>query len=161
IRGLRGHTQPVTRVVVSEKKYLVSGSSDGEQPGEIKVWSAETGVEKLTLGAGQAHGESVSLSPDGRCLAAGVGPQAVKVWDAETGREAPPLLAPGWQGHVFAVCRTAFSRDGKGLVSGCTNGYVRVWDLPGGQVRPAGAGNFPRLLQLQATADGRHLVFAA
>src|SRR5262249_32099283 len=94
-------------------------------------------------------------------LAAGVGPQSVKLWDAETGREAATLLAPGWQGHVFQVCRTAFSRDGKSLASGCVKGYVRVWGLPAGQVWPAGDQHFPRLLHLQATAEGRRLVFAA
>jgi WD40 repeat protein len=173
IRVLQGHTQPVTRVVVSDDgQCLVSGWGKGAFPsGEIKVWDATTGDEKFALGAGAVNGEGVALSPDGKRLACGVHrplPRAadtevvaLKIWDVETGREVATLLAPRSDGHNFCICRTAFSRDGKSLVTGCLHGSVRVWDLPGGQPRPAGPGNHPTILHLQATADGRHRVFSA
>jgi WD40 repeat protein len=176
IRTLHGHTQPVTRVVMPEDgKCLVSGSGDCDRPGEVKVWDAKTMEEKYTLGAGQAYGQSVAVSPDGKRLAAGVAFAArsriaVKLWDAETGREVVTLLEGG---HIFPVCRTAFSSDGKSLASGCTHGELRMWNLPWAeQNRVVTVADVDRLVRrvpattleagsnLHLTAGGRRLVLS-
>src|SRR5262249_11831527 len=138
----------------------------GVPAGEVKVWDAATGEEKLTLGAGQVcSGASVALSPDGKRLAAGVGTRPVRLWDAETGGEVATLVEGG---HIFPVARTAFSRDGKALASLCMTGSLRLWDLPGTKARraelsafPFKQGSGPCTLHLQAAADGRHLVCTA
>jgi hypothetical protein len=103
LQTLQGHTQPVTRVVVSDDgKWLVSGSGDCKKPGEIKIWDAKTRAEKWTLATGEAHGESVCFSPDGKRLAAGVPDNLIKVWDTETGREVSPLVARDVDGgHIY------------------------------------------------------------
>ncbi len=74
------------------------------------------------------HGESapasrMSISPDGRYVAAGADDQGtVNIWDLATGRIVQQLV-----GHGATVTSVVFTPDGLGLVSGSDDGTTRVW----------------------------------
>src|SRR5262249_14758382 len=66
----------------------------------------------------------------------------VKVWDARSTLDVLTL-----RGHTSAVCRVAFSADGKQILSQDAQGKVLAWDAASGQLlpdppagRPASAG---------------------
>ena len=71
--------------------------------------------------------DSISLSPDGKRVAAGVG-RLVRIVDAMTGAPQTELA-----GHLGDVVRTAFSSDGKLLASSSADGSVRVWQADTGR----------------------------
>lgn len=71
--------------------------------------------------------DSISLSPDGTRIAAGVG-RLVRIVDAMTGSTQTEL-----PGHLGDVLRTAFSSDGRLLVSSSADGSVRVWNANTGR----------------------------
>jgi WD40 repeat protein len=73
---------------------------------------------------GTKHFDSrISLSPDGRYVAAGSSDSgAVLIWDRTTGRVVQEL-----RGHGSTVTGAAFAPDGHGLVSGSEDGTIRYW----------------------------------
>jgi WD40 repeat protein len=68
---------------------------------------------------------ALALSPDGRVLVSGSGYEdpTIRVWDAATGRLLVPLA-----GHTAWVCKLAFSKDGRRLISAATDQTLRFWD---------------------------------
>jgi eukaryotic-like serine/threonine-protein kinase len=131
-RTLLGHTQFVSSVALSaDGKRIVSGSGGyGVQPGEVKIWDADTGQDLLTL-KGHAGGTySVALSRDGkRIVSGGIEDQmgALALWDADTGQR---LLAVEGPSTFYSV---ALSPDGKRIASGAANGLVQLWDADTGK----------------------------
>jgi WD40 repeat protein len=111
-------------------KRLASGRMTlhlGGNPGEVKVWDAQTGQELLTF---PGASNSVAFSPDGKRLAKGAVDGEGKVWDAQTGQELLTLKG------LRPVRMLAFSPDGKRLVSTSNErreSTVTVWDAQTGQ----------------------------
>ena len=104
----KGHTATVVSVAFSpDSKRLASSSSlpgnlsssgDPGEPGEVKVWDAQTGQELLTLKGHRRFVESVAFSPDGKRLAT-LARDNTKVWDAQTGQELLTLEVRGLLGR--------------------------------------------------------------
>ena len=72
------------------------------------------------------HGlTTLAVSPDGRVLASGSGFEdpTIRVWEAATGR-----LLVRLDGHTGWVCKLAFTRDGRRLVSAGSDQSIRFWD---------------------------------
>ena len=65
----------------------------------------------------------VSVSPDGRTVARGVG-RVIRLSDAATGEDIGDLV-----GHTGDVQSLAFAPDGGVLVSGAMDGSLRIWKL--------------------------------
>jgi WD40 repeat protein/serine/threonine protein kinase len=133
---LKGHNGPVTAVAFSpDGKRIATATGVYLQPGEAKLWDAETGTLKLALKGLSGAVRSLAFSPDGKHIAAGGGPPnppngEVKVWDVDTGTEKLPRI-----GHSEVVTSVAFSRDGKQIVTGSLDNTVRVWDAQTGAIK--------------------------
>jgi WD40 repeat protein len=122
-RHLTGvHDDPIAR----------GGHLAGGQGATISVWDADTGKELLALklpeGGGSGRISGVTLSPDGKHLAASVStfygePGEVLLWDAASGQELGALR--GVSDYVGGV---AFSPDGRRLALACEDGSVKIWD---------------------------------
>jgi WD40 repeat protein len=78
---------------------------------------------------------SVTFSPDGKTLAAGVTDGTVWLWDLAVPAH-PSLMATinGPNGHVYSV---AFSPSGGNLAAGSADGTVRLWDTSAGAAAAA------------------------
>ena len=108
---------------------LSFGPNGNRLAGGNKVWDTTTGKELLTV---EGRGDIQDFSPDGKLLV-GRGhvfctpekPTTVKVWDATTGHEVLVI-----DGHTEVVTEgTAFSIDGKRVVTGSYDTTVKVWDV--------------------------------
>lgn len=67
---------------------------------------------------------SLTVSPDGRQLAAGGTAGNIQLWDLATRKQTRTLKGRDrWMNFV------AYSKDGKMLYSACAKGVVQVWDL--------------------------------
>jgi WD40 repeat protein/tRNA A-37 threonylcarbamoyl transferase component Bud32 len=164
--SLKGHTGHVYSVAFSlDGTRIVSGGGEESlvgakaKPGEVKVWDAATGQEKLCLKGHILPVRSVAISADGQRMASGGGgadwrkPGEVKVWDAATGQEKLSL-----QGHTNGVSSVAFSADGTRLVSGSWDQTVKVWDAQTGQALLTLKGHTFGVSSVAFSGDGRRLV---
>ena len=103
-------------------------ASAGEN-GTVKVFSAANGNEIFTLQCRTGTVSSVTWSPDGLRLAAGLGGggKAVEIWDATSGKELLML-----HGHTDRVRGVAWSPNGQALASVGYDRTVRIWDATNG-----------------------------
>jgi len=93
----------------------------------------------------------LSISPDGKTVAAGLNDFHVGIWDTHTGK-----LLSSLQGHTATVTAVVYAPDGKTLYSGSLDGSIVAWNLA--------AGGTPRQLEgkasivgLAVSADGKFL----
>lgn len=100
--------------------------------GTVKLWDVANGKEVATLMGDKGHVASISWSPDGRALAAGIrarfttGVSLVRLWDAATGKELASLP------QLSVVHSVSWSPDGRRLVACVTKsgvGYLKLWDI--------------------------------
>jgi WD40 repeat protein len=108
---------------------------------EVRVWDAITG-EPIThpfrpSPMGPHRQFHLSFSPDGHRVVIG-GWMEARVWDVLKGEPVtPPLKHGGKQlgrgGWVGAIHHTAFSRDGRRVVTAAADGTARVWDAETGE----------------------------
>lgn len=140
----QGHTGRITSLLYThDGRSLVSASYDKT----VRVWSAQSGELERTvrgeLGEGPAGRiVTASLSPDDQFLAVGgwLGTEAspsrtssstafnIRVLDFHS--EAVYRLLSG---HSDVVLSTAFSHDGRRLLSGSGDQHAMIWDVLGGR----------------------------
>src|SRR5262249_11949536 len=101
---LKGHAAPVVSVALSPGSTRLASSSsrpneisavrDPGEPGEVKVWDAQTGEELLTLKGHSRFVNSVTFSPGGKRLATLSRDQTEKVWLPQVLRDESPRGSP-------------------------------------------------------------------
>jgi WD40 repeat protein len=104
----------------------------------------------------------VSVSPDGRWLAAGgqdsagMNSRNLHLWDLETGE-----LVRSWPAHRSVTMQVAFSPDSKQLVSYGGDRYVAVWDLSSGDRVARLEGNSQMFRTVAISSDGSAIAACA
>jgi WD40 repeat protein len=127
-----------------------------DKPGELLLFSADTGKLLRTLETRPGHFDSVSFSPDSKRILAGVHrfAEMAVVWDAETGKQ---LRTFTFKGYSTDERTGGFSPGGKTLVIGGDFGEATLWDAATGRqlhsLRIPGS-----LADLAFTPDGRYLI---
>ena len=131
-------------------RSLVSASVEGS----IHLWDLETGVLKNTfLLPSPSPVYSVSLSLDGKLLAAATDSLIVPLWNVETGD-----LLGELSGHTDGLLSVAFSPDGRLLASGGRDMTIRLWDVASQQaVGTPLIGHSDAVMNLAFSLDGRLL----
>jgi WD40 repeat protein len=157
---LSGHSDAVFAAVFTpDGRRLVSAGRDSS----IITWDVVHG--KQTGEPLRAEGKAVyalSLSRNGRLLAAGCGDGTIRLYDLSTRR---PLARGGvLRGHRHWVLSVAFAPDGATLASGSSDSTVRLWSLRDNLWQPLGAplrGHTDWVNAVAFAPDGRTLASAS
>jgi RNA polymerase sigma factor (sigma-70 family) len=134
----RGATNALT--LSADGRFLVAPTAAVPPPGplspEIKddvgFWDAATGKEVRRFKAGTGSINCVSLSADGKTLAAGsFEGKVIRAWNAESGGQRLQIaLSQNWP------CPVVLAPDGKTVAAGgFGDGAVRLWDTATGKER--------------------------
>jgi WD40 repeat protein len=83
------------------------------------------GKEIRRFGGQDEFVNSITVSPDGKLLAAASGDGSIQLWETSTGTALGQLT-----GHRGSVNSVAFTPDGKELISGGADTTALVWDVP-------------------------------
>jgi tRNA A-37 threonylcarbamoyl transferase component Bud32 len=94
----------------ADGRRVVAGGHSRTFGGTVKGWDADTGKELLSLTLPVDHVYRLTLSDDGRHVAA-VSHGSVKVWDTQAGKELPSASLP-----KGAISNVAISADGRRLL---------------------------------------------
>jgi WD40 repeat protein/tRNA A-37 threonylcarbamoyl transferase component Bud32 len=131
----------------------------GTRDGTLRAWDAATRLPRALLGKHRGGILALSLSADGRLLAAAGGASVidkvqfgeVRVWDTTTGKEVASFDVP-----AAAVVSVALSRDGRLLAAGLGSD-IRLWDVPSRAPLRVLRGHEVGVLALSFAPDGRAL----
>lgn len=134
----------------------VARADDAAAPGEVIAMSLADGATRTVWSAGPGVGvTSVTVSPDGTAIAAGLDDGMLVVADVATGRVR-------WRatGHDGFVSRVAWSPDGRWLATGSVDRTIRLWDHATGRLtRTMSAGN-GSVRSVAFSSDSRQLASA-
>jgi WD40 repeat protein len=130
-------------VCLPDSKTVVTAGSDRV----LRHWDLATGRQRreVRLEGRAGPGRAVTLSPDGKTLAALDGGQVI-LWEADSGREVKRL--PGPKGRAIYLY---FSPDGRTLAVGREEPRVTLWDWQAGKQRELA-------LPLRAGATGQYAI---
>jgi len=104
--------------------------------GLVSIWSAGFTRKLTEFLAHDLATWGLAFSPNGVMLASGGADNVARLWDTNTWSLVHELAHEEFEGEAAtkgfrnAVLCTAFSPDGKGLVTGGLDGVLTVWRLP-------------------------------
>ncbi len=128
--------------------YLAAGTAMGE----VRIWSAASGLPLRTLRRHTDWVRSMVFSPDGKILASGSYDQTVCLWDVSNGHCLSTL-----QGHTSRIWSVAFSPDRRTLASGSEDQTVRLWEVSSGQSLNTLRGHTGAVRSIAFNPNGRTL----
>jgi WD40 repeat protein len=168
VSGRQDEPLQIATSVVSAVSFSTSSNrmATAGGAGAVAVWDARTGKLVRTFGQQGEQTRALSLSRDGRLLAAAYGKKNtfysfgnsgdathyVKLWDVESGKE----LRLATQGRVINAL--AFTPDGKQLITGSMTGALNFWDIVTGREMRTLAGESRPVEGVAFSPDGRLLV---
>lgn len=145
---LTGHTDTVNSAAYGSNSGIVSASQDET----VRLWSAKTGMEVLTLIGHTKAVSSAVFSSDAMRIVSASSDGTVQVWDAKTGAAVLTLSGPSDE-----LTNATLSPDGKRIVSTSKDGTLQIWDAVMGEVLATFYADVP-LDCCAWSPDGRHLV---
>ena len=114
----------LTADISSDRKYLVTGSSDKL----VKIFSLQTGEVLHNI---KQHSEwitNVSVSPDGVLVASGDRNGHIYVWEIESGQKLYTMMQ-----HKQAITALTWRADSNLLASSSEDGEIVVWNIYNGR----------------------------
>lgn len=140
IRVLEGHKRAVMALTFAPgTRIAYSGGRDKT----IRAWNLESG-NQVWITKAEDEVASLSLSPDGRYLAASGLSPVVAIYEARDGSGRASL-----SGHASWIAKVGFSPDGKLILSAGGDGTVRIWEV----------GTWRARQQYRGSAPVRHAAF--
>ncbi len=126
----------------------------GGQDGVVRLWNADTGLERavLPIGGPGAWVEHLDWSPDGQSLAASAG-KVLHIWNINA--EGAPQLAAEVAAHKTTISALAWMPRGGGVIASC---YGGAWLWKVGREKPVRP--FPydgALLSIAVNPSGEYL----
>lgn len=152
--------QPVYRVAVSpDGRQIATGTGNlpKSQPGDVRIWNAETGAAMQTLRDSQGYQLGLTWAADGKTLAAINTAGSVSLWAAETGERGPTV------GGLKTIRALALSPNHERLAvgDGSNAGYVWIYDVSTGQLLAETKAHDKLLLSVTFSPDGNTLATAS
>jgi len=147
-------------------RRLATGSWT-EKP-EIRIWDAKTGALIRSINGLAPHllgisntswlwnPESISWSPDGLRLAAGMPDKTVSIFTALTGSE--DIKLKGHADHVYPV---SWSSNGNRLATGSLDSTARIWDVSSGETAFVLKGHHKAVSSVAWSPDDKRLATAS
>ncbi len=121
----------------------VAAAGGADQPGEILVFAATTGLLERRLEVAGGEVTAAALEPDGVRLAVALGlgqpghrVATISIWDLTEGIELRSFPAGG--GEILAI---GFAPGGQQLATGSDKGVVRLWNSTSGECAQTIAGH--------------------
>ena len=135
---------------------LVGNLSAGDAPSYIE------------LGNGKEAVRFVAFSPDGKKIVTTNIEYIAKIWDADTGKELQKLDAEvgnnegAYEGQYSSkLTSSAFSPDGKKIVTSSWDTIARIWDVETGKELQTLKGHSAQVRSVNFSPDGKNIVTAA
>jgi RNA polymerase sigma factor (sigma-70 family) len=133
------HQQEGTPVALSADGKLVAVYEPQVQPyakgGGIRLRRVSDPGSSLFLAVPpEAEVIAITISADGKRVAAGIRSDSLLVWDAATGKQVRSLPAPGWS-VLGSQLQVGLSPDGKLLAAFDSHPTIRLWDVESGEER--------------------------
>lgn len=137
--------------VMPDGKSVVAACRDGT----VRVWDIASRTLSRTLPASSVEMLAVTISPNGRFVAATAfeNQPVIKVWETHSWQLVSELT-----GHTGLVMALAFSPDSQRLASGSYDLKVHVWNMATRQIENTLAEPVGRVNSVAWTPDGRKLV---
>lgn len=149
---IKGHEGTVNSIsFFMDGTQIASGSSDCT----VRMWSMDTGDQKVVWKGHSMKVLAVSFTPDGRQVISGSWDRTLQVWDANPPRRIERVLA----GHTDAIEAMAVSPDGLRIASASYDCQLRLWDLISNQHIEWSMGAH-RVESIAFSPNGAHLVTA-
>jgi len=119
------HTDFVEDVVYSPDGTRLATASDD---GTVKIWSASTGQELLTLDTGPINSIAFNPADNGKLLVtAFYDTKDAAVWNTVTGQKVLTL-----SGHTAGINEIDYSPDGTRIATAGNDNTARIWDAASG-----------------------------
>lgn len=101
---------------------LASGLWSESNQSTISLWDVHSGLSIQTIGVPTPKLRTLSWSPNGLTLSAGIQDNIILLWDIDSG------LVRTLESHAGEVFSLAWSPDGQLLAAGTQDGSVNFWD---------------------------------
>ncbi len=95
----------------------------------VQIWDVASGTEHGRLKGARDNYKCVTISPDGKRVAAGSEDRTAWVWSFEPDGPRPVCL----QGHTGSVTGVVFTQTGDSLLTAGQDGTVRQWEIATGK----------------------------
>ncbi len=155
---------PLNDVDLNVDRRLLASVAES---GLVQVWDLAAGERLQSFGPNASTKLAVSISADGRLVAAGDGPD-IQLWDVASGEPFEKMAGywedettqQSWLGHTKDVTALAFSPDSQILASGSADTTIIFWDVSTAKIEWVAEGHWATVTRLVFSPDGNAMLSA-